>query len=73
MYVILFQGKKLCVIVVRFVRQFYVNNLRTLLKCQQLANKPLIFNSSIDRRPIDNSPTEISLAENKKRDLISLH
>ena len=46
----------LCVIVPRFMGQFYVDNLRTLSICQQLAKKKTFVDSSVDRMPVDNSP-----------------
>ena len=42
--------------------QFYVDNLRTLSICQQLAKKLICrHNSSIDRRPVNNSPSFLTL------------
>ena len=58
MYVMLFLEKKLfvCNTVLCLTRQFYADNLRSLLICRQLV-KGHFVDSSVDRRPVDNSPT----------------
>ena len=48
----------LCVKVLCFMGQFYVDNLRTLLVCQQFTKKALLLTAVIDRRPVDNSPKQ---------------